>query len=82
MCNAYMCNTCPSCISTLRILPSANISNLDSSDGSFNSNAENSCPEPASQQTLASEDYLKILNYSSKYLKVAHLNICSFRYKT
>lgn len=77
--------TCPSCISTLRILPFADISNLDSSDGSLTSNGENSRPEPASQQTLASEDYLdnlsRILNYSSKDLKVAHLNICSHRYK-
>ena len=77
--------TCPSCISTLRILLFADISNLDSSDGSFTSNGENSCPEPASQQTLASEDYLEnlssILNYSSKDLKVVHLNICSLWYK-
>ncbi|KAK2555140.1 hypothetical protein P5673_023110 [Acropora cervicornis] len=77
--------TCPSCISTLGILPFADISNLDSCDGSFTSNGENSCPEPASQQTLASEDYLenlsRILNYSSKDLKVAQLNICSLRYK-
>ena len=73
--------TCPSCISTLRILPFADNSNLDSCDGSFTSNGENSCPEPASQQTLASEDYLenlsRILNYSSKDLKVVPLNISS-----
>ena len=91
--------TCPSCISTLRTLPFADISNLDSSDGSFTSHgddsctepasqqtlASDSCTEPASQQTLASEDYLEnlssILNYSSKDLRVAHLNICSLRYK-
>ena len=77
--------TCPSCISTLRILPFADNSNLDSCDGSFTSNGENSCPEPASQQTLASEDYLenlsRILNYSSKDLKVVPLNISSLRYK-
>ena len=77
--------TCPSCIPTLRTLPFADISNLDSSDGSFTSHGDDSCTEPASQQTLASEDYLenlsKILNYSSKDLRVAHLNICSLRYK-
>ena len=77
--------TCPSCISSLRTLPFADISNLDSSDGSFTSHGDDSCTEPASQQTLASEDYLenlsKILNYSSKDLRVAHLNICSLRYK-
>ena len=77
--------TCPSCISTLRTLPFADFSNLDSSDGSFTSHGDDSCTEPASQQTLASEDYLenlsKILNYSSKDLRVAHLNICSLRYK-
>lgn len=77
--------TCPSCISNLRTLPFADISNLDSSDGSFASHGDDSCTEPASQQTLASEDYLenlsKILNYSSKDLRVAHLNICSLRYK-
>ena len=77
--------TCPSCISTLKTLPFADISNLDSSDGSFTSHGDDSCTEPASQQTLASEDYLenlsRILNYSSKDLRVAHLNICSIRYK-
>ena len=77
--------TCPSCISTLRTLPFADISNLDPSDGSFTSHGDDSCTEPASQQTLASEDYLenlsKILNYSFKDLRVAHLNICSLRYK-
>ena len=77
--------TSPSCISTLRILPLADISNLDSSDGSFTSNGESSRSEPVSQQTLATDDYLeilsRILNYSSKDLKVAHLNICSLRYK-
>ena len=68
--------TCPSCISTLRTLPFADFSNLDSSDGSFTSHGDDSCTEPASQQTLASEDYLenlsRILNYSSKDLRVAH----------
>ena len=77
--------TCPSCISTLRTLPFADISNLYSSDGSFTSHGDDSCTEPASQQTLASEDYLenlsRILNYSSKDLRVAHLNMCSLRYK-
>ena len=77
--------TCPSGISTLRTLPFADISNLDSSDGSFTSHGEDSCTDPASQQTLAWEDYLenlsRILNYSSKDLRVAHLNICSLRYK-
>ena len=77
--------TCPSCISTLRTLPFADISNLDSSVGSFTSHGDDSCAEPASQQSLASEDYLenlsRILNYSSKDLRVAHLNICSLRYK-
>ena len=77
--------TCPSCISTLGTLPFADISNLDPSDGSFTSHGDDSCTDPASQQTLASEDYLenlsKILNYSSKDLRVAHLNICSLRYK-
>ena len=79
------CPSCPSCISNLRTLPFADISNLDSSDGSFTSHGDDSCTEPASQQTLASEDYLenlsKILNYSSKDLRVAHLNICSLQYK-
>ena len=38
--------TCPSCISTLRTLPFADISNLDSSDGSFTSHGDDSCTEP------------------------------------
>ena len=74
--------TCPSCISTLRILP---FPPLDSCDGSFTSNGKNSCPEPRSQQILPSEDYLenlsRILNYSSKDLKVVPLNISSLQYK-
>ena len=73
------------CISTLRTLPFADISNLDSNYSSSTSYGDDSWTEPASQQTLASEDYLenlsRILNYSSKDLRVAHLNICSLRYK-
>ena len=49
--------TCSTCISTLRTLPFADISNLDSNDSSSTSYGDDSWTEPASQQTLASEDY-------------------------